>query len=110
MPARREASYALAEMERLNLEALATLTTRDNVQLRTFPADLVAAARTQAVDVLGELAGKSAGAQESPRLLYGVPRQDRRLVAHLAQGGAGGAGRVNLSCAGIVPAMTKPLT
>jgi TRAP-type mannitol/chloroaromatic compound transport system substrate-binding protein len=60
----REASYALAEMERLNLEALATLTTRDNVQLRTFPEDLVAAARAQANDVLGELAGKSPGAQK----------------------------------------------
>jgi len=54
-----EASYALAEMERLNIEALATLTTRDNAQLRTFPADLVAAARTTAGDVLGELAAKS---------------------------------------------------
>ena len=46
-------------MERLNIEALATLTTRDNAQLRTFPADLVAAARTTASDVLGELAAKS---------------------------------------------------
>jgi TRAP-type mannitol/chloroaromatic compound transport system substrate-binding protein len=54
-----EASYALAEMERLNIEALATLTTRDNLQLRTFSPDLVAAARTQANDVLGELAAKS---------------------------------------------------
>ena len=51
-------------MERLNLEALNTLTTRDNVQIRTFPDDLVAAARTQAVDVLGELSGKSAGAKK----------------------------------------------
>jgi TRAP-type mannitol/chloroaromatic compound transport system substrate-binding protein len=54
-----EASFALAEMERLNIEALATLTTRDNALLRTFPSDLVAAARTTAGDVLGELAGKS---------------------------------------------------
>ena len=54
-----EASYALAEMERLNVEALATLTTRDNAQLRAFPADLIAAARTTASDVLGDLAGKS---------------------------------------------------
>jgi TRAP-type mannitol/chloroaromatic compound transport system substrate-binding protein len=60
----REASYALAEMERLNLEALATLTTRDNVQIRTFPDDLVAAARVQAIDVLSELSGKSAGAKK----------------------------------------------
>ena len=59
-----EAAFALAEMERLNIEALNTLTTRDNAQLRTFPPDLIAAARTQAGDVLGELAGKSAGAKK----------------------------------------------
>ena len=54
-----EASFALAEMERLNIEALAVLTTQDNVKLRTFPADLIGAARTQAKDVLGEFAGKA---------------------------------------------------
>src|SRR5579872_3204707 len=54
-----EASYALAEMERLNVEALNTLVTRDKVQLRTFPSDLVTAARAQATDVLGELSGRS---------------------------------------------------
>src|SRR5580692_6697711 len=59
-----EASYALAEMERLNVEALATLTTRDNAQLRTFPSDLIAVARTTAIDVLAELAGKSPGARK----------------------------------------------
>jgi len=57
-----EASYALAEMERLNVEALGALTTQDNVQLRAFPADLIGAARGQSKDVLAELAGKSAGA------------------------------------------------
>ena len=59
-----EASYALAEMERLNIEALATLTARDNAQLRPFPPDLIAAARTTARDVLGDLAGKSLAAQK----------------------------------------------
>jgi len=59
-----EAAFALAEMERLNIEALATLTTRDNAQLRTFPPDLVAAARATAKDVLGELAGKSGNARK----------------------------------------------
>jgi len=59
-----EASFALAEMERLDIEALATLTTRDNAQLRKFPPDLIAAARATASDVLSELAGKSAGAQK----------------------------------------------
>jgi TRAP-type mannitol/chloroaromatic compound transport system substrate-binding protein len=57
-----EASYALAEMERLNIEALAVLTARDHVNLATFPADLIAAARTQAASVLGDLAAKSANA------------------------------------------------
>jgi TRAP-type mannitol/chloroaromatic compound transport system substrate-binding protein len=59
-----EASFALAEMERLNIEALATLKTRNDVQLRSFPADLVGAARTTANDVLHDLAGKSPGAQK----------------------------------------------
>jgi len=59
-----EAAFALAEMERLNIEALSTLTTRDNAQLRTFPADLVAAARTTAKDVLADLAGKSGNARK----------------------------------------------
>src|SRR5215472_8973439 len=54
-----EAAFALAEMERLNIEALSTLTTRDNAQLRTFPSDLIAAARATAKDVLGEVAAKS---------------------------------------------------
>jgi TRAP-type mannitol/chloroaromatic compound transport system substrate-binding protein len=57
-----EASFALAEMERLNVEALAALTSQHNVKLSTFPADLIAAGRAQAKDVLGELSGKSAGA------------------------------------------------
>ncbi len=59
-----EAAFALAEMERLNIEALAALKTRDNVQIRTFPDDLVAAARAEANGVLDELAGKSAGARK----------------------------------------------
>src|SRR4029079_4371614 len=59
-----EASYALAEMERLNAEALIALTTRNGVQLRTFPADLVAAARAQSVDVLGEVGARSEKARK----------------------------------------------
>ena len=53
-----EASFALAEMERLNTEALAALTSQHNVKLRAFPRDLVAAARKQAKDVLAELAAR----------------------------------------------------
>jgi TRAP-type mannitol/chloroaromatic compound transport system substrate-binding protein len=59
-----EASFALAEMERLNIEALATLTARDNVQLRTFPPHLIAAARSTASDMLAELADRSASARK----------------------------------------------
>ena len=54
-----EAAFALAEMERLNAEALAALIERHNVQLKEFPRDVVAAARRQATDVLAELAGRS---------------------------------------------------
>jgi TRAP-type mannitol/chloroaromatic compound transport system substrate-binding protein len=57
-----EAAFALAEMERLNIEALAALTSRDHVQLRTFPGDVIAAARTTAADVLRELASQNAAA------------------------------------------------
>jgi len=55
-----EANYALAEMERLNAQALAALVNEHNVKLAAFPDDLIAAARTQARDVLAELAGRSA--------------------------------------------------
>ncbi len=55
-----EANYALAEMERLNATALEALIKQHSVKLTAFPADLVAAARKQADDVLGELAQRSA--------------------------------------------------
>jgi TRAP-type mannitol/chloroaromatic compound transport system substrate-binding protein len=55
-----EANYALAEMERLNAQALAALVNEHNVKLAAFPEDLIAAARIQANDVLAELAGRSA--------------------------------------------------
>jgi TRAP-type mannitol/chloroaromatic compound transport system substrate-binding protein len=48
-----EANYALAEMERLNAQALAALVNDHGVKLAAFPADLVSAARRQASDVLG---------------------------------------------------------
>ena len=59
-----EANFALAEMERLNAEALAALTGQHSVQLRAFPRDLVAAARKAAGDVLGELAARSETARK----------------------------------------------
>ena len=55
-----EANYALAEMEQLNARALAALIGDHGVKLAAFPDDLVAAARKQSVDVLGELGQRSA--------------------------------------------------
>ena len=81
-------------MERLNIEALATLTTRDNAQLRTFPADLVAAARSTASDVLGELAGKG----DKARKVHDSYTAFRDKISAWSRisiaGGAGSAGRV----------------
>jgi TRAP-type mannitol/chloroaromatic compound transport system substrate-binding protein len=54
-----EAGFALSEMERLNAEALAAMIERHNVQLRSFPADVVTAARKVAADVLAEVAARS---------------------------------------------------
>jgi TRAP-type mannitol/chloroaromatic compound transport system substrate-binding protein len=54
-----EASFALSEMERLNAQALAALTERNNVRLMSFSADVVGAARRQAADILADLAGRS---------------------------------------------------
>jgi TRAP-type mannitol/chloroaromatic compound transport system substrate-binding protein len=59
-----EASFALAEMERLNAEALAALTGQHGVKLRTFPADLVAAARKEARDVIADLGARSERARK----------------------------------------------
>jgi TRAP-type mannitol/chloroaromatic compound transport system substrate-binding protein len=54
-----EANFALAEMERLNAQALGALTQEHGVKPAAFPDDLVAAARKQATDVVGEIAARS---------------------------------------------------
>jgi TRAP-type mannitol/chloroaromatic compound transport system substrate-binding protein len=54
-----EANFALAEMERLNAQALGALTQEHGVNPAAFPDDLVAAARKQATDVVGEIAARS---------------------------------------------------
>jgi TRAP-type mannitol/chloroaromatic compound transport system substrate-binding protein len=59
-----EADYALAEMERLNVEALAALVDQHHVQIKTFPSDMIAAARKQASDVLADLARASEQARK----------------------------------------------
>jgi TRAP-type mannitol/chloroaromatic compound transport system substrate-binding protein len=59
-----EANFALAEMERLNTEALQALTGQHKVQLRAFPQDLIAAARGVGRDVLAELGARSAAARK----------------------------------------------
>ena len=83
-----EANFALAEMERLNAEALAALTTQHDVKLATFPGDLVSAARSEAVDVLGELAARDAIDRQGARLLQRFPRAHRAVVARLDRSGA----------------------
>jgi TRAP-type mannitol/chloroaromatic compound transport system substrate-binding protein len=55
-----EANYALAEMERLNAQALGSLVNEHGVKLVAFPDDLVAAARREAGDVVGEIAARGA--------------------------------------------------
>jgi TRAP-type mannitol/chloroaromatic compound transport system substrate-binding protein len=55
-----EATYALAEMERLNAAALAALTGEHKVKLVPFPDDLVTAARNESGEVLGELSSRDA--------------------------------------------------
>jgi len=59
-----EAAYALAEMERLNIEALTALTGQHGVKLRAFPKDLIGAAHKEATDVLADVAGTSAAAKK----------------------------------------------
>ena len=59
-----EASFALSEMERLNAEALAALTEKHNVQLESFPADVVTAARKVSADVLADLAARGEAARK----------------------------------------------
>jgi TRAP-type mannitol/chloroaromatic compound transport system substrate-binding protein len=59
-----EANFALAEMERLNTEALAALTGQHRVQLRAFPQDLIAAARGISGGVLADLGSRSAAARK----------------------------------------------
>ena len=54
-----EASFALSEMERLNAEALAALIQQHGVALRSFPAEVVGAARQAAADILMELGSRS---------------------------------------------------
>jgi TRAP-type mannitol/chloroaromatic compound transport system substrate-binding protein len=55
-----EANFALSEMERLNTEALQALTERFSVQLRAFPQEVIAAARSTSTEVLSELGSRNA--------------------------------------------------
>jgi TRAP-type mannitol/chloroaromatic compound transport system substrate-binding protein len=59
-----EAAFALAEMERLNAEALAALAGQHGVTLRMFPQSLIHEARRQASDVVGEVGASSAMARK----------------------------------------------
>jgi TRAP-type mannitol/chloroaromatic compound transport system substrate-binding protein len=59
-----EANFALAEMERLNYEALGALTGQHRVQLRQFPGELIAAARSIGTGVLNDLGARNAAARK----------------------------------------------
>jgi TRAP-type mannitol/chloroaromatic compound transport system substrate-binding protein len=59
-----EATFALAEMERLNTEALAALVGQHGVKVRMFPQSVVAAARGQAKDVLADIGASAAIARK----------------------------------------------
>jgi TRAP-type mannitol/chloroaromatic compound transport system substrate-binding protein len=78
-----EASFALAEMERLNAEALTALTTTHKVQLRTFPNDLIAAARKTSGEVVGEISGRSARAGKI-HASYGAFRERTAAWSHIS--------------------------
>jgi len=68
-----EANYALAEMERLNAQALAALVKDHGVKLATFPDDVVSAARQEAHMVMmgfairSDITGKISGSYDAFR-------------------------------------------
>ncbi len=98
-----EANFALAEMERLNAEALAALVNDHGVKLAAFPADLVDAARTQARDVLGDLSQRNAHGRQGARLLQRVPRAQRALVAGVDRSGVARARGLTRARAAVPP-------
>ena len=79
-----EASFALSEMERLNAEALAALTTRDNVQLKLLARRCYGRAQARR-RVWSEISLRAATIARRVYDSYvGVSRAHRALVAHLA--------------------------
>ena len=105
-----EASFALAEMERLNAEALAALTTTHKVQLRTFPERSDRRRAQDGKRGVGRIGRAERARPQDPRLLHGVPRAHGRLVAHLDQGRAGRAAEGSCRAffgdsAGVLPAV-----
>ncbi len=89
-----EAAFALAEMERLNIEALAALTARDQCAVAHLPSR----PDRRGAQGSGRCARRSRRQKsrrpQGARCLCVLSRQDRAVVAHLAAGGAGGKGRV----------------
>ena len=99
-----EANFALAEMERLNAEALAVLTTQHNVKLAAFPEDLVAAARQCRRGNSGRGCRPRRHQRQGARLVHGLPRAHRALVARFDRSGAGLARRLSLRAAQVIRA------
>ena len=78
-----EANYALAEMERLNAQALAALVNEHNVKLAAFPEDLIAAARRPGERCARRIGRAQRGHRQSARVLCRVPRAHGAVVADI---------------------------
>jgi hypothetical protein len=88
-----EAAFALNEMERLNVEALAALTERHNVKIRILPAAMIEAARRHARDVTGDFAARSEIARRIVESYSGFRECAGRWSKCFREGGARLAGR-----------------
>ena len=91
-----EATFALAEMERLNTEALAALTGQHRVQLARVSGRRDRCGAPDQHRRAGRSRRTKRRSEESARLLHGVPRAHRGVVEDFAEGGAGGAGGLTI--------------
>ena len=87
-----EANYALAEMERLNAQALEALVKDHGVKLAAFPDDVVAAARRGGAHGHDGICRAQRHHRQDLRLLRRLPRAHRAVVAGVDRGGVAGKG------------------
>ena len=84
-----EAAFALAEMERLNIEALAALTNATTPSCaRSRPTS--SRRRVRRRSMCSATCGQERQGPQGARFLHGIPRQDFGVVAYLGPGGARG--------------------